>query len=66
MLPAVTFYKALPPGPGDQFITLGGSESVFDFGVATTFLVTAIYGNNDAHEQPQGLRRDLFNFPIEV
>jgi hypothetical protein len=66
MLPAsphaVTFYKALPPRPGDEFITVGWSESAFDFGAATTFFVTVIYGNNDEDEQPQRLRRRTIRF----
>ncbi|PYV82636.1 MAG: hypothetical protein DMG93_11195 [Acidobacteria bacterium] len=66
MLPAspyaATFYKALPPRPGDEFIAVGWSESAFDFGAATSFLVMVIYGHNGEDQPPQISRRRTIRF----
>ena len=66
MLPAspyaATFYKALPPRPGDEFIAVGWSESAFNFGSAPSFLVTVIYGHHDEDQPPKISRRRSTRF----
>jgi hypothetical protein len=66
MLPASpyagTFYKILPPCPGDPFIAIEWSESAFNWGAAPSFLVTVIYGHYGEDRPPKISRRRTARF----